>query len=934
MAEPYHQRGRRLLQVLAATVAVALAAAYPAFLIFFGHWFGHWARTHSSEAILLRPWVILALVVSGTALLVMLTELFVLVLPLAQGLVNERLGRSARAAECYQNALSRYLRGGYFPFRTSSRLMGTGLFSWKNEALDLTVDEAFEFVKDMRDACNQMRKGIVSGRLLPLFSFFQGFNDFIATIETAESMVDLADTLRAGQLARLEKRAAKTVKSDLGNLDRGLTLYYLGKYEDARALFDGAANGLEASEDTDLKELASLFGALAAWEIGDRADCGLRMRGLRPADLDVHLHVITLRCLLASAQGKPQKAAATLERIASRVRDSSVDADALAWLTYVRATALRTLGRYDDALQYAQQAVEHFQPAGPAMALDARLEVARALTGLGRHDDAIAVAASATAEMDVCRYELGATDNRSAFARANGSARALALELAAAGAPRLAAELIECGRVQGLPAIQQDHDVAHAGAPSFRKPRAKLWGRRSSSQPPAAENSSKSAAWTAVGLAPLTPPPRLDLFVPGDSELVRIAPQLPVTDQVVLAQVAEAVAGKEWWWWGSWVAGDQLYWSLIGHDGTVEAGAIPMASLEPVLARLLATLPTPLEGDTGGNVARARSGALAQPGPALQLTSELGKLLIPPTLRHLTLAGAASGQPVSLVIAPAPALGRVPFGLLGLAKTGTQLAHGAVVRLGASVALLEQVRRRHPGQLDGDVLGVIDPCGREVAEPSGKRAKLSLVADNHLGKMGISGWAWLQDRPVLSRFGHLAELGAVTDLARQATISELSKALRTTAAGTLAYIGHVSNAPDDVPANTSLVLDDDNLYARDLLYDDKRRWPMPPRVALLGCGSGGAQAPEWLGLAPASMWAGAEIVAATAWDLIDEPDTWNLAEEVVTILHGGPDPAAEWRKRFIGHLEDWKSDRDAPSPLSWAAIQFIGLVARSDQAVS
>lgn len=93
--------------------------------------------------------------------------------------------------------------------------------------------------------------------------------------------------------------------------------------------------------------------------------------------------------------------------------------------------------------------------------------------------------------------------------------------------------------------------------------------------------------------------------------------------------VAEAVAGKEWWWWGSWVAGDQLYWSLIGHDGTVEAGAIPMASLEPVLARLLATLPTPLEGETGGNVARARSGALAQPGPALQLTSELGKLLIP-----------------------------------------------------------------------------------------------------------------------------------------------------------------------------------------------------------------------------------------------------------------------------------------------------------------
>jgi hypothetical protein len=117
--------------------------------------------------------------------------------------------------------------------------------------------------------------------------------------------------------------------------------------------------------------------------------------------------------------------------------------------------------------------------------------------------------------------------------------------------------------------------------------------------------------------------------VPGDSELARLALQVPATGHVVLAHVAEAVAGKEWWWWGSWVAGDQLYWSLIGHDGTVEAGAIPMASVEPVLARLLASLPTRLEGQTDGNVARARSGAMAKPGPALQLTAELGELLIP-----------------------------------------------------------------------------------------------------------------------------------------------------------------------------------------------------------------------------------------------------------------------------------------------------------------
>jgi tetratricopeptide (TPR) repeat protein len=926
MAEPYHKRERRR-RIVAAIVALLLAAAYAGFVIFLRRW----ASTHPYETV--RPWLILGLVISGTIVLVMLAELFVLGLPLARGLVDERLGRQARAAEWYRNALRLYLRGRYFPFRNSSRMIGLGLFSWKNDALDLTVDESFEFLKDMREAFNHLRKGTFTRLLLPL-AFFKDFNEIFADIETIEGLDELVEIIHAAKLGRLEKRAGKTAESDVGKVDHGLMLYQLGKYEDARALFDDAAAGFRAPEYAEAQELARFWGALVTWEIGDQADCGRRLRGLRPAELDVRLQVITLRALLASVQGKPQKAAACLERIAPRIRDSNVDPDVLAWVTSVRATALRMLGRYDDALQYAQQAEEHFRQAGPTSALDARIEVARALMGLGRHDDAVAVAAGAAAELDSCRYELGNTDNRFAFARANGMARALALELTAASAPWLAAELVECARVQGLPPIRKPNDGARTAAPSSRRPRTKLWGRRSPSRPPSADNSSKSAARTALGLAPLTPPPRLDLFRPGDSELARLAPQLTTTGQVVLAQVAEAVAGIEWWWWGSWAAEDQLYWSLIGHDDTVEAGAIPMASLEPVLARLLAALPTRLEGETSGNVARARAGALAQPGLALQLTAELGELLIPPTLRHLALAGARSNQPVSLVIAPAPALGRVPFGLLGLGETSRQLAHGAVVRLGASAALLEHVRSRQPGQVNGHVLGVIDPCGRDVAGPSGNPATLSLLADNQLGKMGVSGWAWLENSPVLSRYGHLAELRAVTDQAKQATIRELSKALRSAGAGALAYIGHVRNASDDVPANASLVLDDDNLYARDLLYDDKRLWPMPPRVALLGCGSGGAQAPEWLGLAPASMWAGAQIVAATAWDLIDEPDTWNLAGEVVTILHASPDPAAEWRKRFMGHLAHWKSDGDAPSPLSWAAIQFIGLVPRSGQAPS
>ena len=73
-------------------------------------------------------------------------------------------------------------------------------------------------------------------------------------------------------------------------------------------------------------------------------------------------------------------------------------------------------------------------------------------------------------------------------------------------------------------------------------------------------------------------------------------------------------------------------------------------------------------------------------------------------------------------------------------------------------------------------------------------------------------------------------------------------------------------------------------------------------------------------------WAGAQVVVATAWDLIGEPATWQLADEIVSVLNLCPDPAAEWRERFINHLDAWKSHAGKPSPLSWGAVQFVGVL--------
>jgi hypothetical protein len=54
-------------------------------------------------------------------------------------------------------------------------------------------------------------------------------------------------------------------------------------------------------------------------------------------------------------------------------------------------------------------------------------------------------------ELDARRYQLVGMPNRLAFATSNEKARALALDLGAGSSPRLAAELIESARVQGLP---------------------------------------------------------------------------------------------------------------------------------------------------------------------------------------------------------------------------------------------------------------------------------------------------------------------------------------------------------------------------------------------------------------------------------------------------------------------------------------------------
>ena len=92
------------------------------------------------------------------------------------------------------------------------------------------------------------------------------------------------------------------------------------------------------------------------------------------------------------------------------------------------------------------------------------------------------------------------------------------------------------------------------------------------------------------------------------------------------------------------------------------------------------------------------------------------------------------------------------------------------------------------------------------------------------------------------------------------------------------------------------------------------------RVLLSGCSSAGAEASaEWLGLAPAMLWVGADTVFATTWDLLDSVDTTALELAMIEALRGD-DPVRELADIQRAHLDQWRGSNAEPlARLSFSA---------------
>lgn len=108
-------------------------------------------------------------------------------------------------------------------------------------------------------------------------------------------------------------------------------------------------------------------------------------------------------------------------------------------------------------------------------------------------------------------------------------------------------------------------------------------------------------------------------------------------------------------------------------------------------------------------------------------------------------------------------------------------------------------------------------------------------------------------------------------------------------------------------------------------------WPMPPRVALIGCRSGSdASHEEPFGLVTALMHAGAELVTATRWTIHtgetfarwgSPGDPLDVAAHAVDAVQQLDDPVAglgDWQRE---RLAAWRSEgRLLDTPLVWAAL--------------
>lgn len=327
------------------------------------------------------------------------------------------------------------------------------------------------------------------------------------------------------------------------------------------------------------------------------------------------------------------------------------------------------------------------------------------------------------------------------------------------------------------------------------------------------------------------------------------------------------------------------------------------------------SLPDASPGETQAEALRRtfHDGAFRSPEDTWTYFTQLSQLLLPPDLVRMF----HHTRRRELVIRPSPSLAQVPWALLPTGPQGRPLGEVADVRLAVPdsvVALAAASPAGGPDASHTEELMVIDPkipgqsptgpLGSVLGRPTPKDALATLLRPTTVPPAAT--YPELA-RPTLGR----AEFLSLSARARS-----------------LLFVGHVSAAGvETASAESSTLHLAEPVSAGDLL---RAGWQAPPRVGLLGCGSGSdLRYPEPFGLASTAVACGAGTVIASLWTLptdaaleVPDPEVQPLRELILATDRAlrAEDPVRTLLDWQLAKARAWYDQgRPGDNPAWWAA---------------
>ena len=369
---------------------------------------------------------------------------------------------------------------------------------------------------------------------------------------------------------------------------------------------------------------------------------------------------------------------------------------------------------------------------------------------------------------------------------------------------------------------------------------------------------------------------------------------------------------------------------VVGQPARTVTWAVQESDLVAALDQLATALPDPRASETRRDaVERAiAAGPFAAPATELAIARTLGAQLLAPAAWQLLTDCVASPR-AALFVSPSARLARVPWGLLAMPNDdGYRLMELADVLMAApsNIVHAERTPADWDDRRDGPALLILDPRvpgqrpDSDLGSVLGRPAPETLLAQHFTELMGR--------REILPDVSSAVELFRRTDADRPWLARQLDRQ-----PSRLLFVGHATAADGDIGHADRAALhlaDEHALTAADLM---SAKLPMPPRIAMMACASGGDyQFDEATGLVAAMILGGAQLVTATLWSLpttagyrqfapaADDHDP--MAEAIIAVDRAHEDPDAgravnRWQRE---QMRRWRDGDTSASPLYWAAL--------------